>query len=134
MRSKSGFTLIELMFVVAVVAILSAMAYGAYSENVISSKRTDGRLSLQRIATTLDKCKNFYGSYNSANCSIANASTVPSIDGYYDIQVTSAASTFTLKAVPAAGSPQAKDTYCTSMSLDNLGLRTGTGSDPGDCW
>ncbi len=130
----SGFTLIELMMVIGIVAILAIVAAGFYGDNVIAAKRSDGRRGLQDTATSLEKCKSLYGTYNSANCAIADGSTVPSPEGLYDIAVTTAASTFSLTATPSAGSSQNADTDCTSMTLDNLGQRGGTGADASVCW
>ena len=132
--NNTGFTLIEAMIVVAIIGIVSAIAYNSYSSNIIASKRTDARASLQTMATSLEKCKTLYGSYNSANCSIANGSSTASTEGYYDIKVVSASSTFTLTASPSSGSPQAKDTDCTSLILNNLGQQTGTGANSTQCW
>lgn len=134
-RSNSaGFTLIEVMIVVAIMGIISVIAYGAYSDNIIASKRTDARASLQGIAISLEKCKTLYGSYNSPNCSIANGSSNASTEGLYDIRVVSASSTFTLTAAPSTGSPQANDSDCTSLILNNLGQQSGTGADSTQCW
>jgi type IV pilus assembly protein PilE len=130
----TGFTLLEVMITIGIIGILSVIAYGAYSQNVIAAKRTDARSSLQTISTTLEKCKSLYGSYNSANCSIANGSTQASTEGYYDIKVESAASTFSLTAKPSSGSSQANDTDCTSLILNNLGQQSGTGADSTQCW
>lgn len=130
-RKHSGFTLIELMIVVAIVGFLMSIAYSYYGSNVISSNRTIGRAALQAAAGQLEKCKTLYGSYNAANCSYANFA---SESNFYNISVARTATTFTLTATPVAGQAQAGDTYCTAITLTNTGLKGGTGSDPTECW
>jgi len=132
--ANSGFTLIELMMVIGIVAIIAVVAASYYGDNVIAAKRSDGRRGLQDTATLLEKCKSLYGNYNSPNCSISNGDTVNSPEGLYDIAVTSAASTFQLTATPAAGSSQTNDSDCTSITLNNLGQRGGTGANSSVCW
>jgi type IV pilus assembly protein PilE len=122
------------MMVIGIVAIITMVAASFYGDNVIAAKRSDGRRGLQDIATSLEKCKSLYGNYSSPNCAISNGDTVPSPEGLYDIAVTSAASTFSLTATPSAGSSQSADNDCTSITLDNLGQRGGTGADPTVCW
>ena len=133
-RTEKGFTLIELMMALGIMGILAVVAAGYFGDSAVSAKRTDARAGLQTTAITLEKCKSLYGSYNSANCSITNGSSVPSRDGLYSIAVTSAASTFTLTATPSSGSSQNNDSNCTSLILNNLGKQSGTGSDPTTCW
>ena len=133
-KRSTGFTLIELMIAIGIVSILAMIAANFYSDNVISAKRSDARRGLQDTATSLEKCKSLYGNYNSLNCSIADGATVSSPEGLYDIQVDTDASTFSLTATPSAGSSQSADTDCTSMTLDNLGNRGGTGADASACW
>ena len=129
-----GFTLLELLIAVAITGIIASIAIANYGDSVISAKRTDGRSSLQTTAATLAKCKSMYGSYSSANCSIANGDKIPSTEGYYDIGVSSAASTFTLTATAVSGKSQANDTDCTSIILNQIGRQTGTGADSTTCW
>ncbi len=133
-KINQGFTLIEMLIVVAIMGILGTVAMSMYGDYVIAAKRTDARTGLQETATMLDKCKSTYGSYNSANCSISDGDTRASTRGLYDIVVTSAASTFSLTASPSAGSTQIGDTKCTSLTLNNLGKQTGTGTAPDECW
>ncbi len=133
-KHNLGFTLIELMIVVGIVAIIALLASSYYGDNVISAKRSDARRGLQNIATSLEKCKSLYGSYNSANCAITNGASIVSPEGLYSISVNSAASTFSLTATPVAGSSQSGDTDCTSLTLNNLGQRGGTGANSSVCW
>lgn len=128
---SKGYTLIELMIVVAIVGILSSIAFGFYGDNVIASNRAEGRALLSQTAASLEKCKSLYGAYNSSSCNVAD--DVSSDSGYYAIDTTDdiAAATFTLTATPAG--PQANDDDCTSMTLTNTGEK---GGDPttNECW
>ena len=120
------------MIVVAIIGILSAVAVNMYSDNVISSNRTEGRSALQQAAGTLEKCKSLYGSYDAANCNYADFRTE---SDYYDITVGGlTATTFTLTATPVAGQRQTGDADCTTMTLTNTGVKGGTGADPTECW
>lgn len=131
-NKNTGFSLIELMIVVALIGIVSTIAMGYFGDNVIASNRSEGRAALTEVAGSLEKCKSLYGSYNSGNCNVAfpiNTDT-----NYYQITATAISGTqFTLTANPVAGEPQVNDTDCTSMTLTNTGIKGGT---PGtnQCW
>jgi len=133
-QQQLGFTLMELMITIVIIGILSSIAVSTYTSYAVASKRTDGRVALQLYATTLEKCRAMYGVYNSANCSISNGDSVDSSEDLYTIKVVSSASSFTLTASPSSGSSQTSDTVCTSIILNNLGQKTGTGSDASECW
>ncbi|MBE9399775.1 prepilin-type N-terminal cleavage/methylation domain-containing protein [Acinetobacter albensis] len=68
MKNTSGFTLIELMIVVAVIAILAAIAYPSYQEYVRKTKRVEMQTSLQDIAMRIQK-------YKIANFKVVGATT-----------------------------------------------------------
>jgi type IV pilus assembly protein PilE len=134
MRQKynKGFTLLELMIVVALVGILSAIAFSSYTDNVIASKRSEGRAALTATAASLEKCKSLYGVYDHVNCNVL--ATITTETGLYSIDTTTMrnATTFTLVAT-AIGS-QVRDSDCATLSLDNIGVKTATGVDTTDCW
>ena len=136
MKKSEGFSLIELLLVVAIIGILSAVAVNIYSDQVIASNRTEARSALQTAAGTLEKCKSLYGSYDigvGTNCNYADFQTA---SGLYDITAVMNATntTFTLTAAPAPGSRQVADLDCLTLTLDNLGLQAATGGDPTVCW
>ncbi len=126
---SKGFTLIELIIVVGIVGILSAVAFGYFGDSVMSAKRTDGRNALTETAASLEKCRSLYGAYDNANCSVALPFTTD--DGLYTVSAVAAATTFTLTATPAGA--QAGDNECTSMTLTNAGVKAGSPA-VNKCW
>ncbi|WP_350587783.1 type IV pilin protein [Psychrobacter sp. 78a-MNA-CIBAN-0178] len=63
-KKHSGFTLIELMIVVAIIGILAAIAYPSYQQYVIKSKRTDMMSEMQNIASEIESRKLVQGRYS----------------------------------------------------------------------
>lgn len=61
---QQGFTLIELMIVVAIIGVLAAIAYPSYQRYVIKTKRTDMMSEMQNIATTIESRKLAQGRYS----------------------------------------------------------------------
>jgi type IV pilus assembly protein PilE len=134
MKHLKGFTMIELMIVVAIIGILTSIAMGFFGDNVTASNRSEGRAVLTATAASLEKCKSMYGAYDSDNCNVAD--DVSSESNYYEIDTTAniSATTFTLTATPVTGQPQASDSDCTSLTLTNTGIRGGSGDDSTVCW
>ncbi len=64
-RSVDGFTLIELMLVVAIVAILSAIALPSYDEYVRRGRRADAQAQLLQVAQYLERHYTTHGNYGS---------------------------------------------------------------------
>lgn len=132
-KSESGFTLIEVMIVVAIIGILAAIAYPSYQESVRKSNRADAKATLNDYAQRLQRCFTAYSAYNSGNCTLAgqiDGATLESPEGFYDVGATTlTATTYTLQATPKGS--QATDS-CGNLTLDHTGTRNATGS--GDCW
>lgn len=129
----SGFTLIELMIVVAIIGILSAVSVAFYGDYIISASRTDARTALTQTAASLEKCKSLYANYNSGNCNVSFP--VASDEGLYTLAATAiTGSTFTLTATPVTGKRQANDADCTTLTLTHTGIKGGTGADATECW
>lgn len=134
-----GFTLIELMTVVAIIAILTALAYFNYTRYAFRSRRVDGQNKLMQIANAEER---YYTNFNNYTNSITGATpnglgfpSAASDDGNYLIAVSglgSANQTYTLTATPQ--NAQARD-VCQNLTLDNTGKKDHTGSETnGSCW
>lgn len=138
---NQGFTLIELMIVVAIIAILSAIAYPSYDESVKRGKRADGQAYLLDLASQQE-------AFFAQNLSYANSVTAAaqlntsanSSEGHYTLAVAALPAgcvatgnkcrTYTLTATPAFS-----DAKCTTLTYTNAGTKGNTGTGNVDyCW
>jgi type IV pilus assembly protein PilE len=98
-KRSFGFTLIELMITVAVVAVLAGVAYPSYTEYVHKARRADAKAALLKVQLAQEKYRANNTSYGTL-AQIGVSSTSP--DQYYTIAVTSNTATgYTATATPA---------------------------------
>lgn len=136
-----GFSLIELMIVIVIIAILAAIAIPTWQRYVYRSRRPDGQELLLRIAQAEERYYTNYNHYPATLASIYPTAAQTSEHGYYVAGATlpagSAAGTaFIAVAVPQP--PQNAD-VCGNLSIDNTGAKkpnsTNTAANSnGPCW
>ena len=135
---QQGFTLIEVMIVVAIIGILSAIAYPSYAEYIRRGHRAHARAGLLQAQQWLERASTATGVYPTAlpaTFTWANDTTKRYTIGF---QTGNTDAAFTLTATPKNG-PQKND-KCGTYTLSNTGVRGAAGklsSDTGynpDCW
>jgi type IV pilus assembly protein PilE len=154
-----GFSLIELMIVVAIIALIATIAYPSYQNQVQKANRTEAKARLTQGAQLMER---FYSDNNTyfidasaGKPVVGTASTAAGLAALYGVSgstvysspdnqptsqytlaiTTSSSNAFTLTATPRPGYAQAADTKCAAITLTNTGVRgiTGTGAVK-DCW
>lgn len=85
-KDHKGFTLIELMIVVAIIAILAAVAFPSYTEHILKGRRADGKNMLLQLSALQERFYSENGFYGRMT-DIVGTATFDSDEGYYNIAV-----------------------------------------------
>jgi len=133
MKNNIGFTLVELMVVVAIMSILAAIAYPSYTDSVTKGHRTQAMAALMAFNQTMEHFQINNGTYVGAADSnkkpliFSNKSPLDGPEKHYELTVETADGTsFTLKAKAVGG--QAGDG---DLTLASTGIRSWAGNA---CW
>ena len=129
-----GFTLLELMIVVAVIAILAAIAYPSYTEYVTKTRRAAAAACAMEAAQYMERYYTTKMTYVDAG--LPQTECRGAIADHYTLQLSGAATatTYTVQAVPVPGSVQAsRDTKCGTLSINQVGVKGAAGS-VAECW
>ena len=126
LSKQRGFTLIEMMIVVAIIGILAAIAYPSYQQYVIKTKRTDMMSEMQNIASEIESRKLAQGSYSAISAGVkTDFATAYPRQGtqLYDVTITDPlVAKWTITAVPKNGSQMANDGTL-SLNYQNIKCR-----------
>ena len=146
LRSRTaGFTLIELMIVVVIVAILLMVGLPAYQGQVLKTKRALGKAELQEVMSRQEQYFVNNRAYATSLADLgldnpyyidADANNVASTSSLRIYQIALASATalaYTVTAAPQLG--QAKDTLCGTLQITSTGVKSEGGSGTVDeCW
>lgn len=131
-RKVNGFTLIELMITIAIIAILGRIAFPAYTQYVAKAKRAEARSEILKGEGWLERYFNENNRYSDAPNTTTNSgfssafTTVPSTGGaYYSIALAVSSSTYTITATRTGS--MANDS-CGNYSKSSGGSLTYSGS------
>lgn len=139
----TGFSLIELMIVVVVIAILSMVAYPSYRNHIVRANRVAAESFMQEVASKEERYLLDNRQYAFAtDLSVANAlsiTTPPDVSGNYDVSVaddddTSSVPGYVITAAPK-GAQDRDDTTCDVLTLSHRGEKTPVASgSTSRCW
>jgi type IV pilus assembly protein PilE len=138
-RLLTGFTLIELMVTVAIVAIIAAVALPSYQSQVRKSRRADAVAAASIIQQAEERWRANNTSYTATlgsgglGFTVNGSGQYASAGGYYMLSVGSVSTSgYTITASAVSGSSQASDTGCTSLGVS---VSNGNASNtPTACW
>jgi len=129
-RRVAGFTLIELMIVIAVVATLAAIALPSYNESVRKGRRGQAKADLVEYAQLLERFHTVKNTYDMAGDTPIEQSPQKG-KAFYTIAISDVdANKYTLTATPVADTNQAGD-KCGALSIDQAGAKQPTTEK---CW
>lgn len=123
-----GFSLIEAVIVLGVIAILAAITYPSYRDHVLATRRSDAYIALTLAAAEQER---FYLLNNAYSAAIElPGGGLRSPEGFYQLDVAlDDAGGYRLTAEAVADGAQAHDRSCLRLTLDHLGIKA-----PAECW
>ncbi len=131
-HTERGFTLIELMIVVAVVAILAAIAYPSYNEQVRKSRRGQAKADIAEVTQLAERFHTVNNTYSGFTLPFTRS---PRDGGssHYTISFIGTQSTFTVTATPSTATGQNRD-KCGTLSINQAGVKTPAEATVPGCW
>ena len=153
--SARGFTLIELMITVAIVALLASLAYPAYTGSILKGKRAEGRAALTELLQQQERYLTQRGSYMAfaAGATGNNGTTRSATNVFIDFKTFSgdrqagaayqlaaaacpaASGTFALnECVSLSAVPNMADAEVGTLTMTSTGAKGCNGTNPAKCW
>lgn len=138
LKRLRGFSLLEVIIVIAIIGLLVAIAYPSYLSYVTKTRRSEGKTALLDLQQRMERFFLDRNTYTTATIGTGNASTdvLPTNlteNGRYTLQIAASSNTppsYTLQAVP-----QNPDPECGTFTLNGQNIRGITGSGTvGACW
>lgn len=141
-HGQRGFTLVELMIVVTIVALLATIALPSYRDSVRKANRTEGRAALTEVAAREEKYFSNNNTYTDDLSDLGyDGATFDTENGYYTIAVENGACGDTVncfKLTATINGGQQDDTGCTELSLQDTGVKGAEDDGGADttaaCW
>ncbi len=133
-----GFTLVEMMAVLLIIAVLTGLAWPAYREQVMKTRRNNGMAALVELAAHMERYYADHSTYAGATLGTLTGHLFPATtpDGHYRLAITAQNDlNFKLSATPTTRGNQHRD-RCGTFTLDSLGNRGLSAHAAGisQCW
>lgn len=137
MKRAQGLTFVDLLICLAIVAVLATLAVPGYRSHLLRARRLDAQQALFDLHALQQRYLFDHGRYAAQLAELDERRDWRSPGGHYVLGLSGAtAEGWLATAVPAAGSPQAEDEACRSLTLDDSGVRNATGARDARerCW
>lgn len=133
LRPQWGFTLIELMIVMAVMAILTSLAIASYQAQIVKSRRAVATGCLMGQVQYMERY--YTNGFSYAGAAIPAGGCRAELKDFYTFTGDIQASSYTLTATPI-GSQLSGDKRCMALSITDKGVKgkSGTATSVDDCW
>lgn len=147
MKVQPGFTLIEMLIVMAILSILAAVAYPSYASHIVRTKRTEGQIALIEAMQQQERYRMQHNSYIAFSSGSEDAqaqgfrwwSGVSAAASFYELDARACpdrdiADCVQLRARPGTAKVDGRfrDPECGALTIDSLGVQAAQGS--GSCW
>lgn len=128
MKKNRAFSLIEMLIVLAIIIVVSAISLPIYSQHITRVHRLEAAASLNKLALALEKYASLNQTYEGA--SLTNLGLNASIKAYHLQILVATKSEFKLAANPIKSEPR-----CGALTLDSTGEKSFSGAgDFKECW
>ena len=137
---NTGFTLIELIMVMAIVGVILSIALPSYKQSLYKARRAEAKILLLDLATRQEQLMLDTSTYTTNLAELGYSHEERTADDLIYVATINPCASGTIEtcylitAIPIENSEQVNDKNCTSFSLDSFGKKTATGSTKHECW
>ena len=139
LKQQHGFTLVEIMIVVIIISVLSAIAWPAYQNYVTRSNRTAAQSCLLEQAQFMERFYTQHMSYensrNGASVALPSGGCAAQLSDKYTIEIDDVDDDSYVLVASPVGAQESRDTKCGVLGVDQTGAKTASGeAGASGCW